>query len=240
MKCVAALCPRERRRIKNDRVEFLSAPRQPPQRRPHIVGDEFMTADWQRIEREISSAPLQRFLGKIDINRLRARRRCRHGERARVGEAIQQPLRRSLSDESAIFPLIHKQSDRIPCPKIDPEFEMMFGRDRLQIFAFIANDELWRLALLIFLRQKPAENPAGRKLNRFAPVVELVSETIACGCCYERNQNVVIEPLRPATVDRAKAMRIGPFSFKGIQQPAVDPVRFFHSNPLDSRAIHDF
>src|ERR1700730_1202865 len=144
-----------------------------------------MTADWQRIERKILSAPRQRFLGKIDIHRLRSDRSRCHGKRAGVSKTIQKAFRLDLPDVTPVFSLIDKQSDRIPCPKIDPEFEMMFGRGRLQIFAFIANDELWRLALLIFLRQKPAENPAGRKLNRFVPLVELVNETIACGCCSE-------------------------------------------------------
>src|SRR5260370_1237040 len=112
---------------------------------------------------------------------------------------------------------------------------MVFGCDRLQIFTFIATDELRRLALFIFLWQKSDKNPADRKLDRLAPSAEIVNETIAGGRCSERNQDVATETLGPAIVDRAKTMRAGPFSFESVKELAIDPLVLVHSFVLSNR-----
>src|SRR5207237_8480825 len=102
---------------------------------------------------------------------------------------------------------------------------MMLCSVRLKIFTFIAEQKLRRLALFIFLRQESREDATDRKLNRFAPVAELVSETIACGCCSERDQNIATETLHPAIVDRANTMGVGPFGFEAEKKREIDPLR---------------
>src|SRR5207244_8932551 len=217
MKRGAALRPRKRWRIENDHVEFFAAARQALQNGTHIVGNEFMSFGGKHVELERPPAALARLLGKLDIHRLRASGPSRHRERAGVSKSIQDPLRFQLSDEFAVFALIDEEPDRIANAEIDSEFETMLRCDRLQTFGCLAKQKRGRLTLFIFLRQKSRENPIDRKLNRFAPGIEFLNETIPRSRRPERNQNVATDTLRPAVVDRAKTMRVGPFSFKRVQ-----------------------
>jgi hypothetical protein len=42
-----------------------------------------------------------------------------------------------LPNKATVLALIDKQTDRITCAEIDPEFEATFGRDSLQTFGLI-------------------------------------------------------------------------------------------------------
>ena len=99
-----------------------------------------MSFSRKRIEDKILTAALERFLGKIDIHRLRAGSGCRHRKRAGVSEAVQHPFRSKLPQEPPIFSLIDKQPNRIARAEIDAELEMIFGRNGLEVFAFISGE----------------------------------------------------------------------------------------------------
>ena len=108
VKCLAAPRARKRRRIENDRVEFLSLAGEPRKNREHVVRDELVVVARQTVKRKIFPPSRQRFLGKIDIYRLRSDRSRRHRKGARIGKTIQQPLWRDLAHVASVLPLIDK------------------------------------------------------------------------------------------------------------------------------------
>src|SRR5262249_52502085 len=121
----ASFGPRKGWRIEDNHVEFLGPAGEASQDRANIVRNETVAFDRQTIQAKVPPASLQRFLRKIDIDRLRADRRSRDRKRAGVSETVEQPLGPGLPDQSAIFALINEQPNRIACFEIDPELEMI-------------------------------------------------------------------------------------------------------------------
>ena len=91
---------------------------------------------------------------------------------------------------------------------------MLLGRNRLQVFTFIANDQFRRFALFIFLRQKSGENATHLKIDRSGPFFESRNQAILCRRSSERDKYVVPEAFRPAIVNRAESMGVGSLSLK--------------------------
>src|SRR4029077_6601700 len=166
---------------------------------------------------------------KIDIHRFCICRRSRHGKGAGISKTIQDPLRFRSPDKAAILALIDKQPDRIACAEIDPELEMILGRNGLQTVACTAGSKLRRFALFVFPRQEPAEDVVDLKIHRFRPRLQFRDKPIACGISSKRNENIRAEAFGPAMVDRAKPIRASSVGFELAKQLTIDPLAFFHS-----------
>ena len=96
----------------------------------------------------------------------------------------------------------------------------------------------------IIVRQRGTPIKPGLNVGRgkddtlFAKItgrIKFVNKTILCCRRSKRNQNVPTETLRPAVIDRAKPMRVGPFRFECVQQPAIDPFVLVHPFVLSNR-----
>src|SRR4029077_18681281 len=109
--------------------------------------------------------------------------------------------------------------------EIDFVFEKQLGRDRLQILIRIAKHQLRHLAFLIFLRQKPAEDPAKINAERISPEIEFQNQPVPDRWFFERDKNIASKPLHPSIVEGAKPVRVGAFGVKSIQQRAINPLR---------------
>ena len=131
LKCFSSGRTRKSWRIENDRIKFLTSPGEPWQYGSHIIRDEAMIHCWQVVQRKILASPCQILFGKIDVEGACSATCRAHGKRAGVGKAVQQSLRRDMTDVAAILSLIQEQTRRIACAEIYAEFQMPFGGDRL-------------------------------------------------------------------------------------------------------------
>lgn len=122
---------RKRRRIKNNRVKFLTSSGQSRQYRPHIVGDEAMVDGPEVVQPEIFAAARKVFFGDVYIKGNRSAGRGAHGKRACVSKTIQQSFGSDMTHVPAVFSLVEKQTGRITGREVDAEIQMPFGGDCL-------------------------------------------------------------------------------------------------------------
>ncbi len=109
MERLSAGCAGKRRRIENDHIKFLALAREPRQYRYEIVRDKAMIDRRQTIESKILSTPLERFFGKVNIDRSCSDARGANRERAGIGKTIQKALRSDVTHVATIFSLIDKK-----------------------------------------------------------------------------------------------------------------------------------
>src|SRR2546429_9870164 len=117
--------------LMNEHDKFHAFARDPGQCRQKVVRDKARIDRRQTIEFKILSTPLERFFGKVNIDRSCSDACGANRERAGIGKTIQKAFRSEETHLAPIFSLIDKKPHGEAAPEVDSKSQLTLHRVRL-------------------------------------------------------------------------------------------------------------
>jgi hypothetical protein len=213
----------EGRGVENDGVKRLSTLGKSPEVGRHILSDEAVLVEGERVKLEISPTPLEERFGNVHAGGLGSD----HGPSDRkctgVGEGIEKAARLKFSKIGAIRALIAEEAGIVAAVEIDLETQSIFDHDlgwRGRRVAFQYNGRVF------FSRgsnELSAKN-AGRIPSRsFHPCAEVGEDMGGIDLWTNRNQRCMAEAFDPKSWPGGEAERGGGFLQECCSEVMVEP-----------------